>query len=163
MKEEDLREIFNRAQAIPYAIPLTRDEPNRACVGKHLVIKEALDLLGHTSRWGEGTFHWHDLPVPEYILKLRHRDPDYHVWLEVNIYGTWKVIDATWDPGLSSVFPVNAWDDFGQMKLAFPIQSRVPYEEVIVTVDPPESYEDEIVEQREFILALNTWLEKVRL
>lgn len=159
---DSLREIFLAARDIPYRIPLTITEPNHACVGKHFLMKDALERLGYEVRWAECTFSWNDLPIPKDILAIQHEEPAYHVWLEVKVDNVWQTLDATWDLPLAGVLPVNKWEQFGKMKPAVPVLTMVPYDQVVVTREPPDGYEAELQAERPFLKAFNDWLELIR-
>lgn len=159
---EKIKTPYLNVQKIPYSIPLTNKEPNHACVGKHLLLKEEIDNLEIQTRFREGTFRWEDLPIPSQLLKHAHPNPDYHVWLEVSLNNEWKTIDATWDPGLTEILPVNMWSNADNMNVAFPILSLTPLEEVEVTKDPPADYEDHIKPYIDFFKGINNWLGDVR-
>lgn len=157
-----MREIFLEAREIPYRIPLTFEERNDACVGKHFLIKDRLEALGYKVRWAECTFNWKDIGVPESILAIEHGSPDLHVWLEVWIDGGWQTIDATWDSALGKTLHINRWEDFGKMKPAVPVLTMIPYEEVVVTREPPEDYRAQLEKERPFLQAINEWFGTIR-
>lgn len=159
---DQLQQIFESVRDIPYRIPLTPEERNDACVGKHFLIKDRFEELGYKVRWAEGVFDWKDLGVPDEILAIEHSKPDYHVWLEVLHEGTWKTIDATWDPGLNKHLPMNEWADFGQMKPAVPILNLVPYEDVVIYREMPNEWIEHLNKDRAFLEALNHWIERMR-
>ncbi len=161
-QEHSVREVFLEARNIPYRIPLTFEERNDACVGKHFIIKDRLEQLGYKVRWAECIFDWKDLDVPSEILNIDHAKPDYHVWLEVFMYGAWQTIDATWDPDLAPHLPVNEWSDFGNMRPAVPVIEMIPYDKVELTREPPEEYREQLERERPFLHAINEWIESIR-
>ena len=84
------------------------------------------------------------------------------MWLEISRYGVWHTLDATWDTGLRKIFPVNDWQEFGNMKPAVPVFERISDERVIVTRNPPKGYEQELEKERHFLEVVNSWLNATR-
>lgn len=162
MIEKSIEEIFLSVRNIPYRIPLELSEKNVSCVGKHFLIKDALEKLGYEVRWAECTFSWGSLPVPPEILAIPHTEPGYHVWLEVKIDNNWQILDATWDASLGEVLPINTWEQFGNMKPAVPVIEMIAYDQINVTREPPEDYALELGIERPFLKAINHWLESIR-
>lgn len=157
-----IKPIFERIRDIPYRIPLTFEERNDACVGKHFLLMDELEKLGFKTRWAECTFDWLNAGVPEEIVNIPHAQPDYHVWLEVLVDDKWETLDATWDIGLKNILPINTWEQFGNIQPAVPVIDMIPYNEIVVTREPPEDYREILEQDRPFLNALNNWLEESR-
>lgn len=118
--------IFERVRDIPYRLIPTLYDPAVAPVGvlqanagsctpKHFLLGVWFERLGYPVRYVTSVFDWNapGLAFPDELRRLAERYPDeYHLCLEVSIEGEWRLIDATWDPGLRHLgFNVNqSWD-----------------------------------------------------
>jgi len=161
--EWQAKDAFVRARSIPYRIPLSFDEPNQSCVGKHQQFKDEIETLGYQTRWVEVAFRWSDLPIPKEILVIPHDDETTHAYLEILIDGNWLVVDLTWDEGLVFVLPVNEWTDFGNMKIAVPVIRRIPEEQMWIHRErSTEEEREEFQRNKDFFAAVNEWLEIIR-
>ena len=96
----DIIKTFEAVRDIPYRIPLTLDEEDNCCSGKHKLLKSMLVEQGYEVRYRVCSFLWSSVDLPEKIKAISHDDNCTHVWLEVLINNNWITVDATWDEGL---------------------------------------------------------------
>ncbi len=157
-------ELFYKERDIPYQIPLTCDEPDHCCSGKHERLLKAFTEIGIEARYRICWFRWSDLHLPDEIATVPHDDNCSHVYLDALIDGQWRIIDATWDPGLSSILPVNEWVDGRDMKVAVPATKTLPPEESAEFMQSLTTHDAEVdlEKHREFYRALNQWFTEVR-
>lgn len=101
MDYEAATEIFNKVRDIPYRIPLSINEKDNCCSGKHTLLLQELTKLGYECRYKVCSFNWDTLALPDKLFALPHENKSTHVFLEVKIDNDWKTVDATWDKGLS--------------------------------------------------------------
>ncbi len=161
----DYSKRFNMIRDIPYRIALSDDEENCSCVGKNRKLIELFEKDNIPVRWRICTFAWSDLGVPEKVLSLNTLDNPTHAYLEIAYNNDWTVVDATWDKGLSSVFPVNEWSDIPNMNIAVPeieICSVERSADIMRLVDAGKIKTD-FGELGGFYRELNKWLEEVRI
>lgn len=118
--------IFEHVRDIPYRLIPALYDPAVApdgilqanagsCTPKHFLLGRWFELLGYEVRYLTSVFDWNDpaLAFPGELRHLAERYPDeYHLCLELYIDGGWRLVDATWDPGLQHLgFQVNeTWD-----------------------------------------------------
>lgn len=175
--------VFEHVRDIPYRLVPTLYDPAVAaegillanagsCTPKHFLLGRWLELLGYDVRYLTSVFDWNvpELAFPDGLRRLAERYPDeYHLCLEVDIDGQWRLVDATWDPRLRHLgFQVNdAWDGCSDTENAV-----IPLE-TIVHATPGErdryatgqrrarSDAEQAVVQR-FTMQFNRWLDGAR-
>lgn len=164
--EERVRR-FELVRDIPYYIA-TGDEQDFSCATKNIILAKLLSVIGLQSRFIVCEFYWEDV-LPEELLMLPHESPEKHEYLEVLIPETneWVKVDCTWDSRLHSSFPVSEWDGLTSTRIAVPavhVYSPEKSEEFnIKFATEPEDAKKEYAERnREFFIALNSWLESRR-
>lgn len=160
----ELKNWFEEERNIPYRIPLAVSEADHCCSGKHERLRKRFETAGYPVHYRICWFRWSDLALPVDVANITHEDECSHVYLEVKVGGQWKVVDATWDPGLASIFSINEWSDNAEMQVAVPvIRSLSPEEsEKHMTALTPKDTEEDLEKHREFYRALNGWFEAVR-
>lgn len=132
------------------------------CGPKHLLLLRMFHLLGLRVRFVTIPFRWQDQPVRyppvlrETILSL---PPSTHLCCSVNIDGTWRILDATWDIPLKNAgFPVNEeWDGFSNT-----LPAVVERDHDGTSRDEPGSRSATGDSRFSFTDSLNTWLEELR-
>ena len=160
---DELKHLFIQERDIPYCIPLSVAEVDYCCSGKHERLRNRFREAGYETQYRVCWFRWSDLALPEDVASVPHEDACSHVYLEVNIDGAWKVVDATWDPGLASALPVNEWE--GEMRVAVPATktlSREESEAYMASLTSQDAQTD-LEKHGKFYRALNEWFEKVRM
>lgn len=160
---EELRQIRD----IPYRIPLTLEEDDRCCAGKHRLAKEILERHGYAVRFRVGEFFWSNARLPQDLLRVPHEDVGEHVCLEFEREGVWHVLDITWDRSLLSVLPSVDWDGRAATETAVPIEKWFSPEESrrIMSLEDEELesvFKDDIEANGSFYAAFNAWLQGVR-
>lgn len=95
---------------------------------------------------------------------MPHEDLCTHVFLEVKIADHWVPVDATWDPGLKNILPVNEWDGRSATTLAVsPIETFSPKKSAaIMAKSSDRETEQDLKTNGAFYRAFNEWLEKNR-
>lgn len=164
MNTNTLAELFYTERDIPYQIPLSCNEIDHCCSGKHERLIRVFKSAGYESRYRVCWFRWSDLKLPAEVASVPHDDDCSHVYLEVKIGERWYIIDATWDPGLASVLPVNEWIDGADMVVAVPaikILSPEASAEFMTKITVHDT-EADLDKHREFYRALNNWLSEIR-
>lgn len=152
---------FNQIRDVPYYIPLTLNEKDRCCAGKHKMLKAKLEEAGLATRYRVCLFCWSALKLPPELLAIPHDDDCTHVFLEIKIDGRWVKVDATWDSGVKKILPVNNWDGRSDTPLAVPaieIFSPEKSERIMRTGSDEKTLADLRVNGR-FYQAFNKWLE----
>lgn len=155
-------EEFNKVRDIPYRIPLSLEEPDECCTGKADILFKELKKGGYNVRYRLCTFRWSSLALPKELQILPHEDDSSHTYLEIEINGEWKIVDATWDRGLKNLFIVNEWDGKSDTDIAVPcIECLSPEKslEYIKNISAPGAIIADLKVNREFYEAFNKWLE----
>lgn len=160
----DLQSSFEEIRDIPYTIPLSYDQKDHCCTGKHSLFLAVLKDGGYEARWRICSFKWSDLNLPPDLLIIPHEDNCTHAYLEVFINEQWQNIDLTWDKGLRDTLPVNEWSSFSNMTIAVPVLEIYSPEQSGSIMENPtrEEFEKDIQINGDFYRAFNTWLEKER-
>ncbi|MFO8132395.1 MAG: hypothetical protein R6U10_00430 [Thermoplasmatota archaeon] len=175
--------VFERVRDIPYRLIPALYDPAIApagilqanagsCTPKHFLLGGWLERLGYPVRYVTSVFDWNSpaLAFSEELRRLAGRYPDeYHLCLEVSIEDSWRLVDATWDPGLHHLgFNVNeTWDGVSDT------DNAVEPLDTIVHASPGErdryaaghrharSAEENAVVER-FTMMFNRWLDAAR-
>lgn len=164
MNKELAIKKFEEIRDIPYRIPLSKDEVDHCCIGKHILLYNELSKLGYSCRYRTCTFSWADFGLPENILEIPHEDACTHLYLEVKD-GKWKTLDCTWDKALTNILPVNDWDGVSHKKIVLPqekICSLLESEQFMSSVYDDAVVEDDMAKSGQFYKALNDWLASQR-
>ena len=152
-------EHFNWVRDIPYRCPLSSEESDYSCFGKHQVLEKLLKGVGLKVRPRVCDFSWSSLKLPRDVVNIPHQDDIFHVYLEVETNGGWHKIDASFDSNLAPRLPVMEWDGRSSTGLCVPhgkIYSPKVSREIYVSDDEDFSLD------RGFYETLNGWLEEVR-
>jgi len=158
------RQLFLRERDIPYRIPLTTDELNDSCAGKHERLLHAFQQIGLESRYRICRYRWSDLNLSKELNALPHENESTHLYLETLIDQEWRTIDATWDSAIDARFEVNEWDPRKDMKIAVPafeILSPEASAEYMQKLTAEEAQMD-LEKNGAFYHAFNLWLEQLR-
>jgi len=154
-------DYFNWVRDIPYNIPLTPEEPDHCCLGKHQILEKLLKGAGLEVRPRICESDWDSLSIPKEILKIPHQSEVYHVYLEVKLRGKWCQIDASLDKGLSKSFPLIEWDGNTSTNLCITPKGKI--------FSPKESFEiyhdntdNTPASEIKFYSALNSWFREIR-
>lgn len=164
MNEKMLKK-FAEIRDIPYRIPLAVEEEDYCCSGKHIKLKQFFEENGFKARYRVCSFRWSDLDLPTEVARTPHEDDSTHVFLEVMIGDSWKIIDATWDRGLSAIFHVNDWDGESDTEIAVPAIEiyDTKRSDLLMTSEDNKAVEEDLIKNGKFYGAFNNWLESVRL
>ena len=161
IKKKELIRLFKKAQAIPYFLLKHRDSQKLfsikkgSCAEKTIWLGNKLKEKNIPVKYYLIKFDWNDLPVPKEIIKLKKKEPGYHLALRSKVGRKWIWIDSTWDLGLEKGgFPVTKnWDGKTNTKLAVKTLNIREFE--------PEDPSTAKLENK-FIAAFNKYLEKIR-
>lgn len=154
-------EEFEKARDIPYRIPLTLEEPDECCTGKADMLFKELSKGGYNVRYRLCTFKWSSINLPKELQAIPHEDDSSHTYLEIEIDGKWKIIDATWDKGLRNLFVVNEWDGKSDTEIAVSCLECLSPEkslEYIKHISNSEAIVSDLKVNGEFYQAFNEWL-----
>lgn len=161
----DLQAEFLKERDLPYHIPLTQKERDASCAGKHSRFMRFCRTQKIPVRQRIVFFRWEDIALPKEILALNKETHPSHLYLEVSDGQAWHSIDATWDPGLAPLLPINHWSNLkNEMQIAVePTETLTPEESAnymhgLKHVD----VEAHLKQQRPFLEALNTYFEEMR-
>ncbi len=156
--------IFNSIRDIPYRIPLKWKEEDNCCSGKHERLFKLLTERSYKVRHRVCVFSWSSLGLPPELEKIPHDDDCTHSYLEINIKGKWKVLDATWDKGLKNIFHVNEWDGKSGTEIAVkPIKIFSPRKSLeIINDQNKEVIEKDLKINCKFYRGFNEWLNMCR-
>jgi hypothetical protein len=159
----DLIKIFNSIRDIPYRIPLSPDEEDNCCNGKHKKLFSLLKKAGHQARYRVCTFLWSSLNLPPELMKISHDDQAIHVYVELFLNNQWLVLDATWDIGLKKFFPINEWDARSNTEIAVkPIETFSLEKSAEIMNNQDKNYIHLESNDHKFSQAFNDWLNKIR-
>lgn len=152
---------FEQERNLPFKLPLDLNSVNYTCAGKHERLLSAFRGLGVPARYRICWFHWRDLPLPASLIAIPHDDNSSHLYLEVQIDGIWRTLDATWDPGLASAFPIATWED---APVAVPSYETLSPEEssAYLAKLTVEDAADDLLKHGMFFMAINHWFEQLR-
>lgn len=164
MNATNLKSLFESERNIPYRIPLSCDEKDHCCSGKHERLLRAFTNAGIDTRYRVCWFRWSDIALPPEVASVPHDDECSHVYLEVKSNDAWTIVDATWDPGLASILPINDWIDGEDMIVAVPATKTLSPADsaALMTAITPHDIEIDLEKHTAFYRAFNEWLEKVR-
>jgi len=160
----DLISIFNSIRDIPYSIPLTWEEEDNCCSGKHEKLLNLLKKEGYEVRYRVCAFLWSSLNLPPELESIPHDKDCTHTYLEININGDWKILDATWDKGVKNILQVNEWDGKSDTKIGVKsIKIFTPQKSLeIVNNQNEELINKDLEINGEFYKGFNEWLVKNR-
>ena len=160
----DIISTFESIRDIPYRIPLKWGEEDNCCSGKHEKLFNLLTKNGYDVRYRVCVFLWSGLNLPPELANIPHDDDCTHTYLEINIEGNWKILDATWDNKLKNLFHINEWDGKSDTKIAVkPTKIFTPQKSLeIVNNQNEEVINKDLEINREFYKNFNEWLDKNR-
>lgn len=157
-------ESFKSVRDLPYRIPLTLNEKDVCCSGKHKMLKDLLEEDGFEVRYRVCSFLWSSVELPKEVANVAHDNQSTHVYLEVLIDGEWVVVDATWDLGIKNIFYVNEWDGESNTEIAVrPLEIFSPQKSAdIMNHMNDEQILDDLKVNGEFYKVFNNWLDEQR-
>lgn len=159
-----LPDSFQSIRDIPYKIPLTPNEEDTCCNGKHKKLKDLFAKQGFEARYRVGSFFWSSINLPREVSSVPHDDLSSHVWLEVLIDGEWVTVDAAWDIGLKNIFHVNEWDGKSDTEIAVKVLEIFSPEKSAEIMDGENN--DDLLSDLKinggFYKVFNEWLDKNR-
>ena len=160
----DLISTFESIRDIPYRIPLKWGEEDNCCSGKHEKLFNLLTKEGYKVRYRVCVFLWSSLNLPPGLEKIPHDDDCTHTYLEINIDGNWKILDATWDIGLKNLFHINKWDGKSNTEIAIKTTKIfTPQKSLeIVSNQNEEVINKDLEINSEFYKGFNQWGDKNR-
>ena len=160
----DLISIFNSVRDIPYRIPLKWDEEDTCCTGKCKKLLKLLKEKGYEVRYRVCCFLWSSLNLSSELAKIPHDDKSTHAYLEIKIDDGWKILDATWDNKLETIFDVNEWDGKSNTEIA--VKSTkifTPQKSLEIMNNQDEEVTNKDLEiNGKFYKGFNEWLDKNR-
>ena len=162
---EELIKIFESVRDIPYRIPLSLEEEDNCCSGKHEKLLRILKERGYEVRYRVCVFLWSSLSLPKDLKKISHSGKSSHIYLEIKLDGVWRILDATWDKGLKGLFHVSEWDGKSNTEIAVKPVKIFSAEETtkVVKMENDEiSIKRDLEANGKFYEAFNKWLEKNR-
>lgn len=158
-------EEFEKVRDIPFRIPLSLEEPDECCSGKADMLFKVFSEGGYNVRYRLCTFRWSSLNLPKELQDIPHDDDSSHTYLEIEINGKWKTIDATWDKGLRGLLTVNEWDGKADTKVAVQCIKCLSPEESLEYIKQTSTSEEIISDLKvngKFYKAFNEWLKAYR-
>lgn len=130
-------------------------------MGKHRILFERLKTAGCTVRYRVCTFRWDALGLPKEIVAQAPKEIDYHLFVEVNLDGKWICLDCSNDSALGRYY---TWDGESNTKLLVPaLQILTPQESIRQEKATRTNFEKTITAYHDFFVALNTFLDDVRM
>jgi hypothetical protein len=89
-------EAFNFVRDIPYRLPLSAEEADHGCEGKHRILYTLLRGIGMQIRPRICESRWTNIPnFPRELLTKPEDDECWHLYLEAKIKNRWVPLDAT--------------------------------------------------------------------
>ncbi|MGV8161836.1 MAG: hypothetical protein ACP5N2_00710 [Candidatus Nanoarchaeia archaeon] len=160
----NLISTFESIRDIPYRIPLSWEEEDFCCSGKHEKLFKLLKNEGYEVRYRVCVFLWSTLNLPKNLEKIPHDDDCTHTYLEIKIGNKWLILDATWDRDLKTIFHINKWDGKTNTKIAVPpTKIFTPKKSLEIVNNQDEKVINEDLKiNREFYKGFNEWLNKNR-
>ncbi len=159
------QQAFLKERDTPFRIPLSSQETDNCCAGKHIRLREALESLGIPVRWRICWFRWSDISLPNYLQTVPHEDDCSHLYLEIKLNTDWVILDASWDPSLASILSVGIWSEpFSGTQVGVPAYKTLSPEESeeFMKACTPEATAEDLRKNGTFFKVLNDYLEKVR-
>lgn len=156
---------FRFVRDIPYKIPISENEADYCCSGKHKVLYQLLKSLKLKVRYRVCEFLWSSVNLPKEVVNIFHQDLSTHTYLEVFIQARgWIVVDSTWDERLSKLFQINEWDGKNNTVIAVkPVRIYSPAESKrYVETESVDDVTNDLKINGKFYDAINKWLEKIR-
>jgi len=157
---------FRFIRDIPYRIPLSLEEPDHCCNGKHIALYTLLEKTGLEVRPMICSSSWSDFNlIPKEIQAIPHEDEVQHLYLEAKIDGKWKRLDVSMDKALEPILPVNEWDGKNSTLICVkPHRIYSPEESLgsFYTELSDKDFKRDIKKNGKFYKALNDWLEDIR-
>lgn len=161
----DIVEEFKQVRDIPYRIPLSPEERDDSCSGKSRRLFQVFSEGGCSVRYRVCTFRWSDVSLPSEIAAVRHENESTHAYLELKVGNDWKIVDPTWDKGLSDLFAVNDWNGESDMVVAVPVEKCFSPEEsqrIMAESTVPDAQIKDLAVNGDFYRSFNVWLEEKR-
>ena len=160
----DTVSTFNYVRDIPYKISIKWKDGNLSCIGKHDRLYDLLKSKGCKVRYRVCSFLWSSIKLPSKVKEKPHKDNCYHTYLEININGKWKVLDATWDSKLKNIFHINKWNGKTSTEISVkPIKIFSPEKsEAIVKKRNMKGFLKNREKNGQFFQSFNKWLEENR-
>ncbi len=155
---------FEKVRDIPYRIPLSLNEEDDCCSGKHKKLYDALTTQGYEVRYRVCAFVWSSLNLPFELSNVPHDNDCTHTYLEIKIDGSWKILDATWDK-LLKIFHINEWDGKSGTEIAVkPTRIFSPRKslEIVMNSQTEEAIKKDLEINGKFYKGFNEWLDKNR-
>jgi len=156
---------FEWVRDIPYMLPLSVNEPDYCCDGKHNILYHALQGLGVDVRPMVCKTRWSDLKqIPWNILTIPHDDKILHLYLQFRggKEKGWRNLDASLDGGLSSVFPVNQWDGKSETEICVKPRKIYSARESMGWFRENGDWEADLKRNYDFYVAMNKWFDSLR-
>ncbi|MFF2228932.1 hypothetical protein ACFVV7_37065 [Streptomyces globisporus] len=161
--------LFEQARAVPYGT----DGAHRGselltarcgdCLAKSDYLRTEFAALGLAVRRVRWLYHLPDSPAEVMLLPSRE---DVHSAVEVNIDGTWVLVDATHDPALARAgFIVADWDGVTSTVPAYHCAGAIWREGDSDSEPVPNAHHDEPYNPavgKRYRDAFNQWLREVR-
>jgi RecG-like helicase len=146
--------LFEQVRDLPFHMP------DSTCWSKHRRLKKLLEKSGFKVRYRVCSFKWSDQKFPKKVIDIKHRDEDYHLFLEVLVDGKWITVDASNDSKLPSY---NRWNGVNDCRIA------VNYIRIFSPEESQNLEEKEVKEEKsknesnsEFYKAINQFLNSIR-
>lgn len=160
-----LCDAFLTERNLAYQIPLSTREKDTSCAGKHLRLMSFCRKENIPVRQRIAFFRWEDIALPKEILVLNQEKHPSHLYLEVSDGKTWHSLDATWDPELAPLLPINTWNNFEQeMRIAVEPTKTLTPEESLLYMESLKNFNTApyLKKQKPFLEALNRYFTEIR-
>jgi arylamine N-acetyltransferase len=137
------------------------------CGPKNRYLANYFYKLGYDVKVCTSRYSWKDLEFLPVELKKHPRAKHIgnHVYLKVKIDGKWALVDASWDKGLRSIFPVNLnWDGVSNQISATKIKEEICYNypEPYLGIRKNKKPSRVTTLDRDFAKKFNKYLESIR-
>jgi len=165
VRESMARSVFEDIRDQPYRVSEFIGDRAANCSTKGKQLLESLGSLGYTVRGRVAEMQWENTLIPKEVVSLYPADLlATHFFVEVEVNGTWRCLDPSWDKGLEIIgFPIATWE--GDNCPGFTLGKVYEFEEqaqyLSLWHDP--NYATEYFDRAGgFLRAANAWFEYIR-
>ncbi len=156
--------IFEQIRERPYRVSTSPNIPANNCFFKGLELLQRLGSLGYAVRGRICETFWEGSIFPSEIVVLYPKDLECtHFFIEVEIEGTWRLVDASFPSAMRKVGAF-VGEFRGTPRPCFPVRKLYTHEESIQvqTRWQDETYALSYFDRcQPFLISLNRWLESL--
>lgn len=156
----NLVKIFEIIRDEPLHIPEELGDKDNRCWGKNRRLKDLLEKEGYKVRFRVCVFNWSKQRFPKDILDIKHKDDEYHLYLEIKIDNKWIILDCSNDSKLPSY---NSWDGITNCSIAVNYNEILsPAKSANIEKNERKEFLNLLSENKDFYAALNHFFEDLR-